>query len=114
VTGGLLTRVTNRLWGVDISSLADRALIDSVGAFFGYDFSRVRFRRGGILPHVVPFPYSAVVFGTTVNVRRGLESILADPHVMAEELFHVIQWSRMGPVRVSLLPPDPGLRGQPH
>jgi hypothetical protein len=91
-----------RLWGEDITSLAAGRLIDSAGAFFGHDFSRVRFRRGGILPYVVPFPYSAVVFGATVNVRRGYESILSDPHVMAEELFHVIQWSRMGPIRISI------------
>jgi hypothetical protein len=99
--GRLLTRIVNRLWGADISPLADRRLIGSIGAFFGRDFSAVRFRRGGILPFVVPFPYSAVVFGNTVNIRRGYEPVLRDPRVMAEELFHVIQWARMGPVRMA-------------
>ena len=93
--------IKERLWGEDISSLADTALIDSIGVFFGRDFSTVRFRRGGILPYIVPFPYSAVVFFKTVNIRRGYESVLRDPHVMAEELFHVIQWARMGPIRIS-------------
>lgn len=101
----LLTRIGKRLWGADISPHADKALVGSIGAFFGWDFSAVRFRRGGILPYVVPFPYSAVVFGNTVNIRRGFESVLRDPRVMAEELFHVIQWARMGPVRMAIAYP---------
>ncbi len=103
--GRLLTRIGERLWGADISPLADNALVGSIGAFFGWDFSAVRFRRGGILPYVVPFPYSAVVFGNTVNIRRGYEPVLHDPRVMAEELFHVIQWARMGPVRMAIAYP---------
>jgi hypothetical protein len=99
--GRFLARIGERLWGADISPLADQRLIGSIGAFFGWDFSAVRFRRGGILPYVVPFPYSAVVFGNTVNIRRGYEPVLRDPRVMAEELFHVIQWARMGPVRMA-------------
>jgi hypothetical protein len=99
--GCFLARIGERLWGADISPLADQRLIGSIGAFFGWEFSAVRFRRGGILPYVVPFPYSAVVFGNTVNVRRGAEPVLRDPRVMAEELFHVIQWARMGPVRMA-------------
>ncbi len=95
-------RLRDRLWGEDITSLADEAIVRSVGSFFGRDFSAVRFRRGGILPYIVPFPYSAVVFGNSINIRRGSESLLTDPHVMAEELFHVIQWRRMGPMRISI------------
>jgi hypothetical protein len=101
VPKGLFDRVRDRLWGEDITSLADGTIIRSIGAFFGRDFSAVCFRRGGILPYIVPYPYSAVVFGNTVNIRRGLESVLFDPHVMAEELFHVIQWQRMGRIRIA-------------
>jgi len=101
VPARFFSRVKERLWGEDITSLADTALIDSIGVFFGRDFSAVRFRRGGILPCVVPFPYSAVVFFKTVNIRKGYESVLRDPRVMAEELFHVSQWARMGPIRIS-------------
>jgi hypothetical protein len=101
VAKGLLTRIVNRLWGTDITALADHALIGFIGAFYTWDFSAVRFRRGGILPYVVPFPYSAVVIGNTVNIRRGAEPVLRDPHVMAEELFHVVQWGRMGLIRIS-------------
>jgi len=88
---------------MEITPAGNGALIGSIGAFFGHDLSAVRFRRGGILPYVVPFPYSAVVFGNTVNIRRGFESVLSDPLVMAEEMFHVIQWRRMGPIRMSVL-----------
>lgn len=97
----LFDQLRDRLWGQDITFLADDAIIRSVGSFFGRDFSTVRFRRGGILPHIVPFPYSAVVFGTSINIRQGSESLLSSPRVMAEELFHVVQWARMGPIRIS-------------
>ncbi len=100
---GFFTRVRDRLWGTDIPSPGNEALIGSIGAFFGYDFSAVRFCRGGVLPYIVPFHYSAVVFGNSVNIRRGFESVLSDPHIMAEELYHVIQWRRMGPIRMSAL-----------
>lgn len=99
--GGLCAGIVDRLWGADISSLADHTLIGAIGRFFGRDFAAVRFRRGGILPYVVPFPYSAVVFGSTVNIRRGFEPVLRDPRVMAEELFHVIQWASLGPIRMA-------------
>ncbi len=101
-SGRLIDRFRDRVWGQDITPLADTTIIRSVAAFFGRDFSTVRFRRGGILPHVVPFPYSAVVFGDCVNIRRGSEAVLSDPHVMAEELFHVIQWRTMGWLRISV------------
>jgi hypothetical protein len=100
--GRTFARIIELFWGADISTRADHALVRSLGTFFGHDFSAVRFRRGGVLPRVVPFPYSAVVFFSTVNVRRGYESVLRDPHVMAEELFHVIQWARMGALRMSI------------
>jgi hypothetical protein len=95
-------RLMDRLRGRDISSLADDRLIEEIGRFFGEDFSRVYFTLGGILPHVVPFHYSAIVFGDMVNIRRGAEKVLSDPCVMAEELFHVIQWRRMGLVRIAV------------
>jgi hypothetical protein len=95
-------RLMDRLRGRDISSLADDRLIESIGRFFREDFSGVRFTSGGILPHVVPFHYSAIVFGNTVNIRRGAERVLSDPRVMAEELFHVIQWKRTGPLRMAV------------
>jgi hypothetical protein len=100
--GGLIRRIGDRLWGTDIPEPGNGALLASIGAFFGENLTPVRFRRGGILPHVVPFPYSAVVIGNSVNIRRGCESVLTDPRVMAEEMFHVIQWARMGPIRMSL------------
>jgi len=103
VPNGFFIWIRDRLWGADITATGNGALIRSIGAFFGSDLSAVRFRRGGILPYVVPFPYSAVVFCNTVNIRRGFESVLSDPRIMAEEMFHVIQWRRMGPIRMSVL-----------
>lgn len=100
--GRRFARIVEFAWGADISSLADPELVGSIGAYFGHDVSAVRFRRGGILPWVVPFPYSAVVFGKTVNIRRGYEAVLRDPRVMAEELFHVIQWARLGRARMAI------------
>jgi hypothetical protein len=102
VPNRLSIRIRDRLWGTDISSVAGEALIRSIGGFFGRDFSAVRFYRGGVLPYIIPFPYSAVVFGNSVNIRRGAELVLSDPHIMAEELYHVIQWRRMGPIRMSV------------
>ncbi len=102
----MVNRLSNRiaalLWGTHISKPDNGALIASIGAFFGEDLAPVRFRRGGMLPYIVPFPYSAVVIGNNVNIRRGCESVLTNPHIMAEEMFHVIQWKRTGPVRMSL------------
>ncbi|MBN1573083.1 MAG: hypothetical protein JW984_07805 [Deltaproteobacteria bacterium] len=89
-------RLREKLWGADITPIANRELISSIGDYFGHDFSKVRFRRGGILPYVVPFNYSAIVIGETVNVREGSEFLLDSPLVMAEELYHVIQWRRLG------------------
>lgn len=93
-------RFIERLWGVDITPAANRELVASIGEYFGEDFSKVRFRRGGILPYVVPFNYSAIVFGETVNVREGSEFLLDSPVVMAEELYHVVQWRRLGWARM--------------
>lgn len=98
----MVSLLRDRLRGRDISSVKDEELIGCVGAFFGEDFSGVRFYTGGVLPYLVPFPYSAVVFGNMINIRRGYERVLGDRHVMAEELFHVIQWRRMGRVRMSV------------
>jgi hypothetical protein len=98
----MVSCLINRLQGRDISFLKDEELIRSVGVFFGEDFSDVRFCTGGVLPFVVPFPYSAVVIHETINIREGYEHVLSDPHVMAEELFHVIQWRSLGWTR---LPP---------
>ncbi len=98
----MVSYLKNRLRGRDISFLKDDGLIRSVGTFFGEDFSDVRFCTGGILPFVVPFPYSAVVIGETINIRKGCEYVLSDPHIMAEELFHVVQWRSLGWTR---LPP---------
>jgi len=89
-------RLKEKLWGVDIAPVANRELISSIGEYFGHDFSKVKFRRGGILPYIVPFNYSAIVIGETVNVREGSEFLLDSPLVMAEELYHVIQWRRLG------------------
>ncbi|MBN2224228.1 MAG: hypothetical protein JW765_06095 [Deltaproteobacteria bacterium] len=92
----------DRLWGAGIPSVGNEALIRSIGAFFGSDLSAVRFRRDGILPYIVPFHYSAVVIGNNVNIRRGAELVLTNPRIMAEEMFHVVQWRQMGPIRMSI------------
>jgi len=92
----LFSRLKEKLWGEDISSIANYALIDLVGAHFGEDFTNVKFRRGGILPHIVPFNYSAIVIGQTVNIKKGSESVFDSPLIMAEELYHIIQWRRLG------------------
>ena len=91
------------LWGVDITPTANRELIAAVGEYFGHDYSRVKFRRGGILPYVVPFNYSAIAIGETVNVRGGSEFLLDSPVVMAEELYHIIQWRRLGWIRLPFI-----------
>lgn len=96
-------KIIERLWGVDITPAADRELIAAVGEYFSHDFSKVKFRRGGILPHVVPFNYSAIAIGETVNVRSGSEFLLDSPVVMAEELYHIIQWRRLGRIRLPVI-----------
>jgi hypothetical protein len=102
VPNGFFIRIQDRLWGAGIPSADNEALIRSIGAFFGFDLSSVCFRRGGILPYIVPFHYSAVVIGNNINIRRGAELVLTDPRIMAEEMFHVIQWNQMGPIRMSI------------
>lgn len=96
-------RLKERLWGIDIAPLANRELIASVGEYFDEDFSRVKFRRGGILPYIVPFNYSAIVIGETINIKSGSEFLLDSPLVMAEELYHVIQWRRLGWTRMPFI-----------
>ena len=96
-------KIRERLFGRDISQLKDRELIKSIGDFFGYDFSGVKFKTGSLLPYIVPFRYSAIVFGETVYIRDGFISVLKDPHVMAEELYHVIQWRRLGWTRLPFI-----------
>jgi len=87
-------------WGTDITDDSHPELMRKLGRYFGEDFSSVTFRRGGILPHVVPFPYAAIVFGETVNIRQGAEFVLSSPRVMAEECYHVLQWRRLGSIRM--------------
>jgi hypothetical protein len=96
----MFSRLAERIIGrvIDPSNYAN--LIASIGAFYHADFSRVRFRTGGILPFIVPFPYAALALGRTVHVRPGYDRVLSDPHVMAEELFHVLQWQRLGRIRM--------------
>ena len=89
------------VWGTDITEDSHPELMNKLGRYFGEDFSSVRFRRGGILPHVIPFPYSAIVFGETVNIRQGSEFVLGSPRVMAEECFHVLQWRRLGSIKMA-------------
>jgi len=90
------------VWGTDITEESHPELMEKIGRHFGEDFSSVTFRRGGILPHVVPFPYAAIVFGETVNIRRGAEFVLGSPRVMAEECYHVLQWRRLGSIRMAV------------
>ncbi|MBN1883877.1 MAG: hypothetical protein JW885_17065 [Deltaproteobacteria bacterium] len=90
------------VWGEDITADSFPELLEKIGCYFGEDFSSVTFRRGGILPHVVPFPYVAIVFGETVNVRRGAEFVLGSPRVVAEECYHVLQWRRLGVIRMAV------------
>ena len=92
----LFLKLKEKLWGEDISSTTNYTLINLVGVHFAEDFTNVKFRRGGILPHIVPFNYSAIVIGQTINVKRGSEFVLDSPLIMAEELYHVIQWRRLG------------------
>ena len=99
----LFSRLKVKLWGEDISSIANYTLIDLIGVHFGEDFTNVKFRRGGILPHIVPFNYSAIVIGQTVNIKKGAEFVLDSPLVMAEELYHVIQWRRLGWTRMPFI-----------
>lgn len=89
-------------WGEDITSDSYPELMERLGRHFGEDFSTITFRRGGILPHVVPFPYAAIVFGETVNIRKGAEFVLGSPRVMAEECYHVLQWRRLGRIRMAV------------
>jgi hypothetical protein len=96
-------KIKEKLFGKDISKLKDKKLIKSIGDYFGEDFSNVKFKTGSILPYIVPFRYSAIVFGETVYIRDGYKSVLKDPHVMAEELYHVIQWRRMGWARLPFI-----------
>jgi hypothetical protein len=92
----LFLKLKEKLWGEDISSITNNALIDLIGLHFGEDFTNVKFRRGGILPHIVPFNYSAIVIGQTINIKRGSEFVLNSSLIMAEELYHIIQWRRLG------------------
>jgi len=96
-------KIKEKFFGKDISKLKDSALIKSIGDYFGEDFSNVKFKTGSILPYIVPFPYSAIVFGETVYIRDGYESVIKDPRVMAEELYHVIQWRRLGWTRLPFI-----------
>lgn len=95
-------RFIDWVWGTDITDDSHPKLMEKLGRHFGEDFSTVTFRRGGILPHVVPFPYAAIVFGETVNIRRGAEFVLGSPRVMAEECYHVLQWRRLGSIRMAV------------
>ena len=90
------------VWGVDITNDSHPELMEKLGRYFGEDFSCVTFRRGGILPHIVPFPYAAIVFGETINIRKGAEFVLGSPRVMAEECYHVLQWRRLGRIRMTV------------
>lgn len=96
-------KIKERLCGKDVSRLKDKGLIRSIGDYFGEDFSNVKFKSGSILPYIIPFPYSAIVFGETVYIREGYKSVLKDPRVMAEELYHVIQWRRLGWTRLPFI-----------
>ena len=96
-----LEKLIDWVWGTDITEDSHPELMNKLGRYFGEDFSSVRFRRGGILPHVIPFPYSAIVFGETVNIRQGSEFVLGSPRVMAEECFHVLQWRRLGSIKMA-------------
>jgi hypothetical protein len=91
-----LLSIKERVVGKNITRRSDRGLIGDIGNFFHEDFSRVTFRTEGFLRYVIPFPFIAIVFGETVFVRSGSESVLNNPYVMAEELYHVVQWRRLG------------------
>lgn len=88
--------IVEKIWGVDITNHADARLLKKIGAFFSRDFSKITIRTGGILPAIVPLRYTAIAIGKTINVAHGMKGVLSDPSVMAEELYHVIQWEKQG------------------
>lgn len=97
------SKIFEKVWGRDISNVADKGLIRSIGDYFGEDFSEIIFRVGGVLPYIVPFNYSAIVFGETINIKEGSEFVLKNPTVMAEELYHVVQWRRLGSLKLPVI-----------
>ena len=84
------------IFGKDITPDLLTEKLGLIEEFYKKDFSKVRFRLGGLFPKIIPWNYAAIVFGKTINYSNGFKWLLNDDLTLAEELWHVVQWRDYG------------------